>query len=237
MTAMPGSGFSRRLRFVYLNQMARFWLFLARMVGQGSTLLVGMTLAPGCLVLGEPAVDEPSRSQPQLLNGDPAADQLVLLRPDETGTFDIRRFSAQLRSEDAGQPLRGVLLINYGQLATDGIQPWQAQGGATTEPAGTADVLRTISLPWKPSNIGSGVVDCKRVTMVVSHSFFGKSPFEYCPTDENDEGRLTWFVGLCGADIVTDDCSFDACFQEDAVLCPPPGEVQQRFDELTAGGL
>jgi hypothetical protein len=211
--------------------MARFSLSvgLMRWIGIG----VGLAVAPGCLVLGDPEIDEPTRSQPQLIEDNPPTSEMVRHSPEE-GAFDFVRFHAQLRSEDAGQPVRVVLLINYGQTASDGVQPWLAQGGVTFEQPSTADVLRPISLAWKPAQIDPNTVDCRRVTMVASHSFFGKSPFEYCPTEENDVATLTWFVGLCPT---ANECSLDKCVEPADDACPAPGEVQQKFDELNAGGI
>jgi hypothetical protein len=231
MTPMPGSTHASPLRFVYLKAMARFSLPVEPMRWVG--ISVGLAVAPGCLVLGDPQIDEPVRSQPQLIEVSPSTNEMFRHGPDETGTFDFVRFNAQLRSEDAGQPVIVVLLINYGQAANDGVQPWQARGGVTLEQPSTADVLRPISLAWKPAQIDPGTVDCRRVTMVASHSFFGKSPYEYCPTEENDVATLNWFVGLCGT---ANECSFDKCAEPANTECPAPGEVQQKFDETNGGG-
>lgn len=194
-----------------------------------------MSATPACLVLGEPDYEAPTRGRPQLIEVTPTH-QALLARDDADGTRAIVDVVANLRSEDAGEPVEAVLLIDYGQFDVDGVTPWRGTGGVTIAPAASADVLRRISLRWIEA-IDANTNECHRVTMVASHTFFGTSPFEYCPTEEDDLATLTWFVRLCGSSVPLADCSLDPCAEAAPEVCPAPGEVQAKYDaEFGEGG-
>src|SRR5690606_409497 len=118
-------------------------------------------------------------------------------------------------SDEGVSDLSGVLLINYGNFSKkDPEQPWEDAQDLSAVPLpddGSID-LRRFSLTFSAPAISNDIVDCKRVTMVVSHSFLNlKSPYKFCPTQNDDAAQLTWFVALCGASVPSAECSFDNC--------------------------
>ena len=208
--------------------MARFSLSVGRMAGR-LIIAGGVAALPGCLVLGEPEVEDPAPGRPQLLEISPPTGEMLLLRPAETGTFESLGFNARLSVPNDNRQVEVALLLNYGQSASDG-SPWEEVAAATRPLLPYDNDEVAISLTWTPPIVDADtVVDCKSVTMVASHTFYGTTPHFYCPTQEIDEARLTWFVALCGASVPIDECSFDNCARPRAAQCPPPSE-------LTGGG-
>ena len=116
-----------------------------------------------------------------------------------------QEFKAQVVSEDAGQPLLEVLLIDYGIETLPG-QPWrEAQPGPKLPPKSLADGPRSVRHTWN-AQVALG---CHTVTMLVTHEVRGGGLDFFCPLSADDFDTLTWVVSLC--DEVKGECDFSGC--------------------------
>jgi hypothetical protein len=179
-----------------------------------------LTGATSCLITDTPSFEPPKRTRPQLLESTTPTSQVVKLVKGETGTIDPSPalFSADVISEDAGQNLQPVLLIDYGQGdGGDLSPPWKSFEVGNIVPAGTLqDGRREVgSIPW--SQVGQREPGCHTVTMLITHEPKQKLPDFWCPKDADDFDTLTWFAVICTKDAMDeDDCDMSNCPLNDA---------------------
>lgn len=166
---------------------------------------------------GEPDFTPAARSRPQLTPVEPVTTQLLQIVKTEGG-FDDLDFLVKLRSEDAGDEVSAVLLINYG-IPSNAGEPWEDDTGRRIYPPGTlADGPRDITLKWLPALSLNKTSDCKSVTMLVTHETVNQDPYRSCPKDlDADTATLTWFVSMCEQPL---GCTFADCKQ---LFDPPEG--------------
>jgi hypothetical protein len=156
-----------------------------------------------CLVLDTPEAVPAERGRPQILPITPTGEFLRVVRT--ATTTSPLSLSFQVVSEDLGEPLVPVLLVDYG-VEGPGGEPWQDDQQQSVIDAGTlAQGARTESATWNPSvELG-----CHTVTLLVTHQPTEQNPFYWCPLDPNDVDTITWFTTICQD--TTDACTYDEC--------------------------
>lgn len=164
-----------------------------------------------CLLLGEPDTTPPTRTRPELRALGPAPTEVYISVATGNAHAPID-FTAEVRSEDAGDELETILLIDYGQSNALGT-PWLDESPVSLNPSGPAtlsDGWRFLKGVWLPQQINVGDPECHTVTMVVSHQFEETLERAYCPADPEDVARITWFVHLC-QDPTGETCPVTEC--------------------------
>ena len=171
-----------------------------------SLLLLGvLASSSACLVTGSPDFSPPERTRPQLIAVTPTTE---FIRPAFIdGAFQPITLEAELLSEDGGDDLEPVLLVDYG-FAGPGGDPWRDFAVADIIAPGTlSEGPRPLSISWTPRTfIQPG---CHTLTLLVTHQARGSTPGYYCPAEPNDYATLTWFVALC-EELST--CDYSDCF-------------------------
>ncbi|MBW2453696.1 MAG: hypothetical protein JRI68_04260 [Deltaproteobacteria bacterium] len=171
-----------------------------------SLLVLGVVVSSSaCLVTGSPDFSPPERTRPQLIAVTPTTE---FIRPAFVdGAFQPSTIAAEVLSEDAGEPLEAVLLVDYGYLASDNT-PWRDSAPVDDIAPGTlSEGPRPINVTWTPrSFIQPG---CHTVTLLVTHQKRAQNPGYWCPAEPDDYDTLTWFVALC-EDLAT--CDYSDCF-------------------------
>ncbi len=218
---MPGSAHDSCLISRPYVHMARF------------SLVCGIVLAASSsCVIGEPDFTPPERTRPELRALDPAITEIRPQVRTESDTFATIRFDVQVISEDAGEALFAVLLINYGHRNPfDPRTPYETDRGARILKAATiSEGPRLISIPYTPTLVNDSH-ECKSVTMLVTHKRFGISPYEECPAAIADSATLTWYIPTCDN---LGDCSAQDCVGEPEggyVYCPDDPEAALAEDD------
>ncbi len=189
---------------------------LRRLVSALVGLLATLSASTSCVVTGSPDFSPLERAAPKLIPVTPTAELMKVIA--EGNNFFPEPFAAQVLSEDAGDEIETVLLVDYG-LEGPGGEPWLAANVGSRVSAGTlADGPRDFSVMWRPQPAFADLRMCHTVTLVVTHEWNGVAPFYYCPADKDDAASLTWVVALC-----KDSAS---CGFED---CPVSGEDTFRY--------
>lgn len=207
-TSMPES--SRRARVASRSwAAAREWLLRHAVRTLGA---LSLAASPGCLVLDDPDFTPAQRTAPILSPLTPTTELIRALLGD--GNFyDIPPFSFAVESEDVGDDLQAVLLINYGIDGPEG--PYGAATAVKRIPAGHGGEKRgPIDISWKaaearwnPENSEANT-SCNTVTLLVTHEFREDSPGANCPAEPADADTATWVVSLCNE---LSQCTFDDC--------------------------
>ncbi len=188
-------------RSVYLRSSTYAWL------ARTSLLVLGVVAsASACLVTGSPDFSPAERTRPQLIAVTPTTE---MLRPGyENGQFLPVPIAAEVLSEDAGDDLEAVLLVDYGYMASENSPPWrEAVPVDVTAPGTLSEGPRPVTGTWTPRK---NVVEagCHTLTLLVTHQKSGQNPGFWCPADPDDYDTLTWFVALC-EDLAT--CNYGGC--------------------------
>lgn len=206
-----------------------------RMMLEPALSLLGCLTQLGCLVTGSPDFSDPTPTPPLLLEEPTRRTSEVVYFQKVGNNYDAHDFRAFVVSEDAGQPVKAVLFLDYGRIGTNNT-PYVDDEPLSALPAGTlADGPRLLGKSWRPR--GTEEPGCHTVTLLATHEFAGdlgvpedEYPF-YCPADLADSSTLTWFVSFClegeeGG--VGPNCSLENC---------PSGESQPPLvycDDLAA---
>jgi len=157
-----------------------------------------MLFAESCIVADPPEYRAPGRTRPVLnmYSGMPTATQALVIDtslPNNPGT----KFSVQVRSEDAGEPLRASFFLDY-QIKQNFQQGQLGEYNLVTKaiPASTYDNLgRTFDYTWRPM----GTQGCHFLTLIVAHrdSFKTDDESHLDPQYADDDAALvTWTVNL-----------------------------------------
>jgi hypothetical protein len=136
-------------------------------------MAVTASMSSGCLIEDPPPFTQPEQTPPRLdlVAAFPPADQVIVRNTGDTVDFSVPVFS-----EDAGDRLRGVLLLDVGS-------PNEFSLSRSPVPASTLDDFeRELTLSWEIRGfVTSG---CHRVTLRVSHEQnFGKDDEVVDPKD------------------------------------------------------
>lgn len=153
--------------------------------------------ASACLVTSSPTFEDPVQTKPFLdfEGAGPDPRQILVLSTDVSTTL----FEAQLRSEDAGEPVLVRMLVDYGTCNVTGKPFQDSQQGLPVDPSTFSDTSRkaqhnaTIENELTPG--------CHRLTLIATHEF---NEATGCPADPDDFAQITWTVFVCD-----DNCDFD----------------------------
>jgi hypothetical protein len=149
-----------------------------------------MLFAGSCIVADPPEYRAPGQTRPVLntYGAVPTQTQALILDA-SAGKQPKTTFTVQVRSEDAGEPLRAVLFLDYQ------MKPGEQRINSLPVPASTYDnVDRFISFEWTPY-----VTGCHFVTLVVAHqsSFLKGDEIQLNPLRADDDAALvTWTVNV-----------------------------------------
>jgi hypothetical protein len=167
--------------FLDLPGVARFSLLLTCVTFLGN---------PSCLITSTTEFAEPVPSPPFVdantalatPQGSAGVPITRLLRVDaETREVTL---STDVRSDDAGRPLRSRAFINY-KL---GDRPYDEIFGGEVIPASTFDDVRRIGASFDPGRLDDG---CYQVSLVVTHEFDEK---DLIPVSQDDTAILVWWM-------------------------------------------
>jgi hypothetical protein len=169
----PGQGVSRR--FGWFRALARLSLSTA-----------ALSMLSGCLVDDPPPYVPPSKTPPRLDYSAalPGLDQVIVAKSDE-----VIDFRMPVTSEDAGDDLSAILLLNYRGDGTnwDPIYP----GGLRASTLD--DKTRVIKMPWRVrSSLEAG---CYRITLRVTHSSNVGERADLV-IDKADLAEAFWFANI-----------------------------------------
>lgn len=140
----------------------------------------------------------PEQTRPFLLgaSADPPLGEVVLIGA-SGGNYGPVEFSAYVESEDAGQAVQAVLLVDHGD--TSGVSNGPYRGfvpGNSLPPGRLVDGPRgPLSISWHPQT--AEVSGCHTVTLMATHQFQQSFGAYYCAADSDDVDTLTWVVALC----------------------------------------
>jgi len=157
-----------------------------------SLLLLSMTLGAGsCIVADPPEYRAPGQTRPVLnvYSAVPTATRILVVYTNKVPT----QFTVQVRSEDAGDELRGVFFLDYQ------VHPGESPLNGFTLPASTYDNTgREASFAWTPVK---GVVTdgCHFVSLIVAHSdsFLSNDNTHLDPRRADDDAAIvTWTVNV-----------------------------------------
>lgn len=189
LTALSGSGrapLARPRRFVATRRLA-----------QRSLLVFPLAvLAESCLVTQDPVTYEPVQTPPIILASGLSPDpRQILLVGGDVGVpqFDI---NASILSEDADQPVKIALYVDYGSKNALG-QPFRFALPNFPElpPASLSDGPRKlVGVRWV-SDAFPLAPGCHRLTLVVTHAF---DTVTGCPRNLDDSSQVTWHFRQCG---------------------------------------
>ena len=159
-----------------------------------------MLFAQSCIVADPPEYRAPGQTRPVLnvYGAVPTATQVleVSTMPPKTATT----LTVQVRSEDAGEPLRAVLFLDYQvmeNLDPNNFQPGEKTLISLTIPASTySNTGRVFEYPWLPSTTSG----CHFLSLIVAHhnSFLQSSDEVHLnPRFANDDAAIvTWTVNV-----------------------------------------
>jgi len=156
-----------------------------------------MLFAQSCIVADPPEYQAPGQTRPVLnvYSAVPTATRalVVVTTPPKNPT----KFTVQVRSEDAGEPLRAVFWLDYQiQPSLDPLQPGEFRLNSQTIPASTySNTGRTVVYSWNPMTTKG----CHFLSLVVAHrdSFQLVDEDHLDPARANDDAAIvTWTVNV-----------------------------------------
>jgi len=163
-----------------------------------------MLFAQSCIVADPPEYRAPGQTRPVLnmYSAVPTATQVLIVDGSE-GNHALPRFSVQIRSEDAGEPLRACFFIDY-QIKRDLAQGQLGEDTLSIKefPASTYDNDgRKFNYEWPVADTTKG---CHYLTLVVAHlkSFSTDDGRHLDPRYADDDAALaTWTVNVVDSPI------------------------------------
>jgi hypothetical protein len=147
------------------------------------SLLAALFALPGCLVDDPPAYTAPQRTAPRIIgtHADPPLNKVIVINENETLNFDV-----PVMSEDAGELVSAILLLDYDGGPFDPIWP------ANLPPATLDDGERSLHFIWTVGR--AEPAGCHRVTLRVSHASNFASGYEVI--DKADLDEVYWFANV-----------------------------------------
>ena len=145
-------------------------------------------LASSCIVADPPEYREAVRTRPVLdvYQAIPTTTQVQVLN-----TNDVLKISVPVRSEDAGEVLRGAFFVDYGVGSPGQIQNVQEVPASTY-----ADDGRAFTLDWTvPKLANSG---CHLLSLIVAHvsSFRSNPSYVLNNNANNDAAIISWWLNV-----------------------------------------
>lgn len=155
------------------------------------SLLTGLSMlfASGCIVADPPEYQDPVRTRPVLdvYQASPTT-SLVLV----VNTNDVVKISVPLRSEDAGEQLTGVFLVDYNAGSSGLLQNVQK-----IAPSTYTNDQRAVTLDWTvPMLARKG---CHLLSLIVAHeSSFKANPSYVLNADaaNRDAAIINWWMNV-----------------------------------------
>ncbi len=150
-------------------------------------MVVVSTFAQGCIVADAPQYTTPGQRAPVLDLYDAAP---LILKIIEVQDKDPVILNVPVRSEDAGEQLFAILLVDY-DTPTRGFAGEQLLAASTYD-----DATRVIAITWavNVANVGAG---CHRLTLIVTHpSSFDFGKLQVRPTRTTDAALATWLLNV-----------------------------------------
>ena len=154
-----------------------------------SLVAVLLSMLSGCLVDDPPPFTPPQKTPPRL---DYSRALPGLDRPITKTSGELIPFSIPVTSEDAGDPLSAVLLLDYAGDGTpsDFVNGWPG-------PASTLnDKTRVVSVPWFVRPAMAITPGCHRLTLRVTHSSNLVKDQLVLVVDKEDLAEAYWFVNV-----------------------------------------
>ena len=168
--------------------------------------------ASGCLVTESPDF-EPKQAPPSLFSHEQTPTTEVMLIFQEASGYPLTEFFARVLSEETNEPLKGVLLLDYGNGKSESgpwlyaATPFDVNAGRLSQ--GPRLLEPRPKFPFQEASSTTVVkTGCHTITLATSHEFQGELGQFYCPEDPRDFATLTWFITLCTpeGDCLLDDC-------------------------------
>jgi hypothetical protein len=148
-------------------------------------LVVGSLSATGCLIAEAPSYGAPRRTVPVIGDVNPLPSLFLNVR-----TGERLPFTMNVRSEDAGESLVAVWVVDY-------EHPREVRLGPTKEvPPLAADQPKLLGCDFIPNALVTK--GCHSLTLLVMHKS-SYDIFALGPTDrglEDDVAAITWFVNV-----------------------------------------
>jgi hypothetical protein len=145
-------------------------------------------VSTGCIVAEAPSYGAPRRTTPVIdhLSVEPQPSFLVRMEPTDVS----KQFSFTVHSEDAGEPLFAVLVIDY-----NGGEDRQTVFDAVDIPARAADEPKNVTLLFEPD--GSISDGCHSLTALVMHDSSRSADQLPIPiVSDGDVAAITWWIDL-----------------------------------------
>jgi len=169
------------------SEHSRHFLGLARL----SLGLLLISMLGGCIIEDPPPYTEPKRTPPRLdlRQAAPLIDQVIVTRSGDNVAFNV-----PVASEDAGDPIQGILFLDLNLGNENALL--KAKGIAFLDPSTLDDTMREPwSLEWQ---VDPGLSGCHRLTLVVTHlSNFGDN---YKVKDKTDQAIAVWWANVNAPD-------------------------------------
>lgn len=168
-----------------------------------------MLYSQSCIVADPPEYRAPGQTRPVLnvYSAVPTATQVLTVYQNSSPKIPTL-FTVQVRSEDAGEPLRAVFFLDYQiKPSSDPRQDGERFIGSKTIPASTYDNLgRTATIPWQPMTTAG----CHFMSLIVAHqsSFLENDDVHLDPRRADDDAAIvTWTVSVDpAADMALRNC-------------------------------
>jgi hypothetical protein len=148
-----------------------------------------MLLASSCIVADPPEYQNPVRTRPVLdvFQANPTTSKVLVVN-----STDTVKISVPLRSEDAGEHLTGVFMVDYNTGS-----PGLLQNVQDLAPSTYADDQRAVTLDWiVPTLPRNG---CHLLSLIAAHvsSFKANPSFELNPDAANrDAAIINWWMNV-----------------------------------------
>ena len=146
-------------------------------------------LASSCIVADPPEYQSPVRTRPVLdvYQASPTTSQVLVVNHN-----DLVKISVPLRSEDAGEQLTGVFLVDYNAGSSGLLQNVQKIAASTY-----SNEARAVTLNWTVPSLP--IAGCHLLSLIVAHeSSFQANPSYVLNADAaiQDAAIISWWMNV-----------------------------------------
>jgi hypothetical protein len=185
---------------------------ILRLAWRSLGLLSIMSFAGSCIVADPPEYRAPGQTRPVLnmYSAVPTQTQALVIDASLAVRPSID-FSVQVRSEDAGEDLRGVFFIDYQMPGEDALRLMRL------DPSTYDNVGRYFKFPWPPGKVRG----CHFLTLVVAHTstFQVNDQWHLDPRfADNDAALATWTVNVLNSP--ADETTLSSCPAREGPVVP-----------------
>jgi hypothetical protein len=169
---------------------------ILRLAWRSLGLVSIMLFSQSCIVADPPEYRAPGRTRPVLnvYSAVPTATQVL-----SVPSTSLVPFTVQVRSEDAGEGLKGVFFLDYQMRAS--LNPPHGRElvlNSNTIPASTYDNEgRNVKYTWSPA--ATQTTGCHFISLIVAHesSFYLNDNSQLNPSYADDDAAIvTWTVNV-----------------------------------------